>query len=82
MQMVYKTANINVQKVNSLSLVVRMTIMTPVKLQISQFHAEKSCQVSGSIHERLLCDSSRSYTIVFRIYAISFQSKSPEDLLA
>ena len=52
----------NVQKLTSLNLVLRTTIMTPVKPQISKFKAEKSCQVGfkfltcydGSTHERLL----------------------------
>jgi hypothetical protein len=35
----------------------------------------------GSTRERLLSESSRSYMLAFRVYAISFQSKSPKDYL-
>ena len=48
-----KTANINVQKLTSLNLVLRTTIMTPVKPQISKFKAEKSCQVGFNVSRRL-----------------------------
>ena len=37
-----KTANINVQKLSSLNVVLSTTIMTPVKPQISKFKAELS----------------------------------------
>jgi hypothetical protein len=40
---------INVQKLASLNLVLRMTIMTPVKPQISKCQAEKSCQVGFNV---------------------------------
>jgi hypothetical protein len=58
--------------------------MTPVKPQISKFLAEKSSKwdltcYGGSIHERLLSESSRSYMLAFRMDAISFRSKSPKD---
>ena len=81
-----KTANINVQKLTSLNLVLRTTKMTPVKPQISKFKAEKSCQVGltcdgGSTHERLLSESSRSYMLAFRLYVISCRSKLPKDYL-
>ena len=45
--------------------------MTPVKTQISKFHAQKYCQLGaltcygGSTHERLLSKSSRSYMLAY-----------------
>jgi hypothetical protein len=35
----------------------------------------------GSTHERLLSESSRSYMLAFRVFAISCWSKSPKDYL-
>ena len=51
-------------------LALRTTIMTPVKLKISKFKAEKSCQgastcYGGCTHERLLSESSRSYMLAY-----------------
>jgi hypothetical protein len=82
---VWPTANsvlfiINAQKLISVNLVSRTTIvMTPVKPQISKFQAEKSCHValtchSGSTHERLLSEWSRSYLLACRIYVIACRS--------
>ena len=48
-----KPANINVQKLTSLNLVLRTTKMPPVKPQISKFKAEKSCQVGFNVLRRL-----------------------------
>jgi hypothetical protein len=36
----------------------------------------------GTPHERLLSESSRSYMLVFRMYAISLWSKSPTEYLS
>ena len=47
-----KTANINLQKLTSLNLLFSTTIMTPVKQKISQFKAEKSCQVGFNVLRR------------------------------
>jgi hypothetical protein len=51
--------------------------MTPVtvKPKISNFKVEKSCQVNFNMlrrfyHERLLSESSHSYMLAFRMYAI------------
>ena len=60
--------------------------MPPVKPQISKFKAEKSCQgdltcYGGSTHERLLSESSRSYTLAVRLYVVSCRSKLPKDYL-
>ena len=53
----------------------RTTKLTPVKLQISKFKAEKSCQVGltcygGSTRERLLSESSRSYMLAYYLSAL------------
>ena len=67
-----KTANINVQKLTSLNLVLRTTKTTPVKPQISKFKAEKSFKWAltcdgGSPHERLLSESSHSYMLAYHL---------------
>jgi hypothetical protein len=59
---------INVQKLTSLNLVVRTTIMTPVKyqnLRPRSFAKWASMCSSGSTHERLLSESGRSYLLAF-----------------
>jgi hypothetical protein len=43
----------NVQKLTSLNLMLRTTIMTPVNPQISKFQAGKSCQVGFNVLRRL-----------------------------
>jgi hypothetical protein len=48
-QMLHKTANLHVKKLTSLNLVLRATIMTPAKPQISKLQAEKSCQVGFNV---------------------------------
>ena len=73
---------INVQKLTNLNLVLRTTITTPVKPQISKFTADKSCQVGltchgGSTRERLLSESSRSYMLAFRLYVWSCRRNFP-----
>jgi hypothetical protein len=45
--------SINVHELTSLNLVLRTTIMTPIKLQISKFQPEKSCHVGFIVLQRL-----------------------------
>jgi hypothetical protein len=59
------------EKLTSLKLVLRTTIMTPVKPQISKFKADKcpakwalTCY-GGFTHERLLSESSRPYMLAY-----------------
>jgi hypothetical protein len=48
----------DVQKLASLNLVLRTTIMTPVKRQISKLQTEKSRQMHGSKLPETLCNGS------------------------
>ena len=67
---------INVQKLTSLNVVLRTTIMTHVKQQISKFKAEKSCQVGFNVLRQLY-----SWAFVKRVKSfvhvnISFESNN------
>jgi hypothetical protein len=60
--------------------------MTHEKPQVSKLRPKNLAKwaltcYGGSTHERLLSESSRSYMLEFRMYAISFWSKSPMDYL-
>ena len=67
------------KKLSSFNVVLRTTIMTHVKPQISKFKSEKSCQVGltcygGCIHERLLSESSRSYMLAYYLSVFVLQA--------
>jgi hypothetical protein len=63
------------------------TILTPFKTVKNQnFRARNLAKwaltcYGGSTRERLLSESSRSYMLAFRVYAICFWSKSPKEYL-
>jgi hypothetical protein len=65
---------INFKKLTSLKLVLRKTIMMPVKPQISKFQADKnlakwaSTCYGGSTHERLLSESSHPYMLAYYLF--------------
>ena len=71
-----KTTNVNVQKLISLNLVLRTTIMTPVKPQISKLRPRDLAKwaltcYGGSTHECLLSESCRSYKLTCRMHVIA-----------